>query len=418
MEKDSILFAQQFFGKKKMEEKIKNKNKDMNVNIHKDCILQIDILQNKSKEKDNQIYILNKKYKILENVNTELKNQVDNLTINYNDLKQELKEMKDWKNNHKCSGNINIDELDVNEIPKYIELKNINDKYSKIIIQLEDDIKDIKLNSNIEDNILFKQLKQQNDILRSDNKKRSNSIENNDNYIDINLKINDALDKQKEILSQEYKNNYSSNILSLSESIKCLQQTIDDQNKKNEELQKQLDEIKINNKKLKDNKTKNNYVIDKYSEQSLFNSIYIYDNVNLPYQKYIASKTYRKLLEEIEFNNTIGDGLKYEDITNWINKNEKSKFKSCYFKNKYERSKLILELYKHDLYKINNLKFSLSFISNMSEQKFKDWLFILDSKINEFYIPNNKFIKCTNEECDNCDRRIITKSSQNECSVY
>lgn len=48
MEKDSILFAQQFFGKKKMEEKIKNKNKDMNVNIHKDCILQIDILQNKS----------------------------------------------------------------------------------------------------------------------------------------------------------------------------------------------------------------------------------------------------------------------------------------------------------------------------------------------------------------------------------
>jgi purine-nucleoside phosphorylase len=40
---------QQFFGKKKMEERIKKGNEDMNVNIHSDCILQIDIFYNKKK---------------------------------------------------------------------------------------------------------------------------------------------------------------------------------------------------------------------------------------------------------------------------------------------------------------------------------------------------------------------------------
>jgi hypothetical protein len=305
-----------------------------------------------------------------------------------------------WKDNHNCRDNINTDDIQQNiydkiynevksnikEIPEYIEISNLNKTYNEKLLKLESDMKGMQLNSNIEDDELFKQLKIQNNILLDSNKK----LENNYKVLNVELKnikdnkdykINEALKKQKETLSQEYENNYSSNILSLNESIKCLQQTIYEHNKKNEELQKQLDEIKINNKKTKnENKSQ-----DKYCEQNMYNSIFIYDDVTLPYQVYRASKTYRKLLDEIEFNNNIGD-LNYDNIAEWINKNEKTNFKSNYFKNKYERSKLILDKYKDDLYKLMNLKFSISFISSMSENKFNDWLNILDDKFNSFYI--------------------------------
>jgi hypothetical protein len=148
----------------------------------------------------------------------------------------------------------------------------------------------------------------------------------------------------------------------------------------------------INNKKTKiENKGQ-----DKYSEHNLYNSIYIYKDIKLPYQEYRASKTYRRILEEIEFNDKVSDNIKYEDITKWINKNEKSNFKSIYFKNKYERCKYLLTKYKDDLIILKKIKFSLSYIANMSEIKFNDWLNILDNKINsEYNSDSDESIKTT-----------------------
>lgn len=282
---------------------------------------------------------------------------------------KELIELREWKENHKCNNNINI-----KENPEYIEITNLNNSYNNKIEKLEFDIKNIQLNSNIEDNVIFKQIKEQNTLLFQSNNKlklenekihqKLNIIEN-DNKEDIsNIKIeedsdgidfktNEALEKQKEELNIKYSN--------------------------------KIDSLtKINNKKKETTPKCGN---DKYSEEFIYNSIYIYEDVKLPYQKYRASKTYRKLLEEIEFNNKIGDNT-YDDITNWINNNEKTNFKSSYFKNKYNRSKLIIEKYKDNLYKLNNLKFSISYISTMSENKFNDWLNILEDKFNNYYKNN------------------------------
>jgi hypothetical protein len=251
------------------------------------------------------------------------------------------------------------------------------------------------LNSNIEDNELFKQLKIQNNLLLENNKKlnednekinqRIRFLENNDNVdisnineeinsINIDSKINDALKTQKDQLYKDFsierdkiKNEYKILLNSIKE----------EKNKVINELQSKLDKSNKHEKHIKNK-------IDKYSEESLYNSVYIYEDISLPYQEFRASKTYRKLLDELEFHNKLNN-INYDDIVYWINKNEKTHFKSSYFKNKYERSKIILDKYKDKLYKLKNLKFSISYISNMSDNKFNDWLFVLDDKLNNFY---------------------------------
>lgn len=379
MDKDNILLLQHFFGGEKGKEIKQKRNeiiKNNPINIHSDCILQISNLKDK---------------------NIKLAKEI-------NDLKLQLNEVSKWKENHNCNNNINIEEIktnikkemDINDFPEYVEIRELNKTYNKKIIKLESDMKDIQLNSNIEDNVLFKQLKKQNSLLFEANKtlqfnynelkvennnikQKINNIENNNNIpdinkdssIDINLKFNEAFEKQKETLSQEYENKYSSNILSLTETIK--------------KLQEQLDELKNNKKDKKLNK--NN---DKYFDEYVYNSIYIYNDISLPYQVYRASKTYNKLLDEMKFNNVVNN-VDYKDVTNWINENEKTNFKSNYFKNKYERSKIILDKYKDEEYKLKILKFSISYISNMSEKKFKEWLQILDNKLNSFYNSNENY---------------------------
>lgn len=166
-----------------------------------------------------------------------------------------------------------------------------------------------------------------------------------------------------------------------------MEQTIKDLNDKNDNLQKELKEIKFNNKKTNNKENKN---IDKNSSEYLYNSIYIYENIGLEYQQYRESRTYRKLLEELEFHDKIGNKSNYTDVTEWINKYEKTNFKSIYFENKYKRSKFILDKYKNDLYYIRILKFSISYISNISEKKFNEWLNILDEKISSIKKKNKK----------------------------
>lgn len=454
MERDNILFLQQFFGGEKGKE-IKQKRNEMiknnPINIHSDCIIQISNLKEKNleliKEVDNikkefndlsskynildvkykngynienilsyEVLIKNPLYKSLSETKSGLVKEIKELKKDNESLRLQLNELIQWKNNHKCSENLNIDdveqtlydriyndvksdinsEINIKESPEYIEINNLNKSYHEKILNLEKDIKNIRLSSNIEDNELFRKIKEQNVLLcesnktlKDDNEKikqKLNIIENNNNSesinsINIDSKIKEEVEKQKQDILKDLENKYSSNITSLTESIKCLQQSIDIYKKDKEESNKIINDLKeqINIKKIK-----NTNKSDKYSYESLYNSIYIYDDISLPYQKFRASKTYRKLLDEIEFGNKI-DNISYEDIVDWINKNEKTAFKSKYVKNKYERSKIILDKYKDDIFKIKNLKISISYISNMSDSKFNEWLIILDDKFNTFY---------------------------------
>lgn len=393
MERDNILFLQQFFGGEKGKEIKQRKNemiKNNPINIHSDCIIQISNLKEK---------------------NVELIKEVNSIRKDFNDLSSRYNELLQWKNNHKCIFNPDdveqelydkiynnvkddiVNEINIKDNPDYINLKSINDKLYTKVSELEEKL--TKLDSNIDDNELFKKIKEQNVLLSENNKtlnieneeikKRLNILENNDNInipdINIDSKINEEVEKQKQDILKDLENKYSSNISSLTESIKCLQQSIDIYKEEKEKSDKIINDLKeqINNKKIK-----NTNKSDKYSYESLYDSIYIYDDISLPYQKFRASKTYRKLLDEIEFGNKI-DNISYEDIVDWINKNEKTTFKSKYVKNKYNRSKIILDKYKDDIFKIKNLKFSISYISNMSDSKFNEWLIILDDKFNTFY---------------------------------
>lgn len=413
------------------------------INIHSQCNIKIEQeinkyikLENRHKELESIMY---KQQDIIRSQKIE----IDTLFENNKELKIQVDELLDWKNGHickcDCDDNVNIEEIkesiikeiNVNEIPEYIKIKNINEGYNNKILQLNKDIEKLQLNSDIKDNILFKQLKEQNTLLFENNKKldlennvikqRLDIVEKNNNIFDviekdnsvnetninIDLKINEALEKQKD----ELNNKYFNKIDSLTKIIENLQ-------------------IQINNKKTKvENKS-----IDKYSENNLYNSIYIYKDIKLPYQEYRASKTYRKILEEIEFNDKICDDIKYDDITKWINENEKSNFKSTYFKNKYERCKYLLNKYKDNLIILKKIKFSLSYIANMSDPKFTDWLNILNNKINnedssdsdnsddsiktmkDESVKNCKYNSCNNynnckckiKKCDNCDDKFIT----------
>lgn len=456
MERDNILFLQQFFGGERGKEIKQRKNemiKNNPINIHSDCIIQISNLKEKNveliKEVDNikkefnelsskyselssnykilndqykngynienilsyEILIKNPMYKSLSDTNSALVTEIKDLKKNNEFLKLQLDDLLQWKNNHKCIFNPDdveqelydniynnvkddiINEINIKDNPDYINLKSINDKLYTKVSELEEKL--TKLDSNIDDNELFKKIKEQNVLLSENNKtlnieneeikKRLNILENNDNInipdINIDSKINEEVEKQKQDILKNLENKYSSNISSLTESIKCLQQSIDIYKEEKEKSDKIINDLKeqINNKKIK-----NTNKSDKYSYESLYDSIYIYDDISLPYQKFRASKTYRKLLDEIEFGNKI-DNISYEDIVDWINKNEKTTFKSKYVKNKYNRSKIILDKYKDDIFKIKNLKFSISYISNMSDSKFNEWLIILDDKFNTFY---------------------------------
>lgn len=91
MERDNIQFLQQFFGKEKMNERMKIRKE---IDIHSECVMKIDkINDNLLKEQ--------KKYKSLYNINTGLINKIK-------DLQSHVDELLEWKNNHNCNDNINI----------------------------------------------------------------------------------------------------------------------------------------------------------------------------------------------------------------------------------------------------------------------------------------------------------------------
>ncbi|RCH88381.1 hypothetical protein CU098_008726, partial [Rhizopus stolonifer] len=92
-----------------------------------------------------------------------------------------------------------------NAIEQVFSLENVTmfqgdprELITNIILELETKLE--SLNSNIEDNTLLKQMKEQNQKLMGNVDKLTDEISQDDvnvNYIDIDSRINDALKKQK-----------------------------------------------------------------------------------------------------------------------------------------------------------------------------------------------------------------------------
>lgn len=316
------------------------------------------------------------------------------------------KEFHDFLNNKNNDKEIKIESINIKESNEYKDLEKINEKNNIRISELEEKLS--KLDSNIEDNDLFKQIKMQNNILLQNNKtlnaenedfkKRLDILENNninisdikEDSIDINLKINEALERQKKSLSQEYENKYSKNVLSLSESIKTLEQTIKDLNERNDKLQEELQKIKSNkikkDKKLTDNKSNN--------KDKLYNSIFIFDKLNEDWQKYISCFTYKDILKMLKLDMFINNDKKinkedYKEVYEWLNIYEldEKKIKSNYnIKRKIKRCKIIYNKHHDDL---KYIKFNINMLSYMKNNEFNDFLDILDDKIKQRKLPNN-----------------------------
>ncbi len=138
--------------------------------LHSECIIHINDLHDELLKERTNYVILENKYNIIEKENKELNIKVDDLLL--------------WKKYHNCNGmdmedtkkiikdemykNYINKEINVKETPEYIDLKNINEDYNKKIINLESKLE--KINTNIEDNVLFKNIKEQNILLSEANK--------------------------------------------------------------------------------------------------------------------------------------------------------------------------------------------------------------------------------------------------------
>lgn len=192
MEKDNILFLQQFFGNEKSKGIIQKRNemvKDMikseKNNIHKECNLKI-----------HNLY----------NINKNLVKDLKDLKSEYENLQRKFNELLEWKDNHVCSNNINLDDIrndiiksiNIKESNDYIELNDLNNSYNEKILKLESDIKNIRLKSNIEDNELFIQIRKQNQKLLDSNNELDPKVKELNlkiEYLSTNNKISDIVNE-------------------------------------------------------------------------------------------------------------------------------------------------------------------------------------------------------------------------------
>jgi hypothetical protein len=373
LDKDNIQFLQQFFGKEKKEEIKQNGNE---FNIHSECVIKIDKIHNDLLKEKN-------KYESLYNINTGLVNKIK-------DLQSQMDDLAKWKDDHickcDCSNNFNI-----KETSEYIEIKNINKSYNDKILQLESDIEKIQLNSKIEDNHLFKQIRKQNEILNDE--------------INILKKI-----KEEDISVEDnslFKQVQQQNCLLL-ESNKKLKTDLDDMKNENdnviktireeyqkiiEEYQKIIEELKLNinnnSNKIKKNKEKNE--VKNIKTIYLSDSITIYEEFYEPWQKYAGNFTYNKFKTLYNFDCLINEDDNvnkntYIEVIQWLN-DKPSLIKygninklSYHYKRKLNR---IVEVYNKYKDRLINININTGFLGRLSDNDYKQWLNILDNKINE-----------------------------------
>lgn len=275
-----------------------------NIIEHNDCILQMDGLYEKLKEKDKYIYDLEAKHIELENKFNKLDDVNCNNVLYMIKLQNKIVELEKWKNTHVCRCDCKLIDIEFKKMNEEItnlknnnfedpnNLKQFNEEKIKPISILDDllylKLKKTNENIHIEDNNLFKQIKDQNDLLLKTK----------------NILINEELENQRL--------QYDKRFIGLEEKIN-----------------------KSNNKKIVNKPIK-------YSTEDLFNSIIIYSDLDSEWKIYHAARTLNKILDINNFdikinkdNNVNKDN--YLEVNDWISKSDKIEYKSNYFKLKHER---------------------------------------------------------------------------------
>jgi hypothetical protein len=156
---------------------LQNKNNE-NVYLHSNYIVQVKELHDKLLKEKTNYFNLNNKYTELQAKCNIIEKENKNKDKKIEKLEFDIKNLYLWKNDHKCYDNINMDEvkkdiinkINIKETQEYIDLKSVNESYTNKITKMEEDMEKIQLKFNIEDNVLFKQLKEQNILLSETNK--------------------------------------------------------------------------------------------------------------------------------------------------------------------------------------------------------------------------------------------------------
>lgn len=309
----------------------------------------------------------------------ELQDFVSNF-MKYKDEFMDFLNMKENKNSQTIS-------FDINKNQDYINLKKINDDNNLRILELESKI--AGLTSNINDNILFKQLKEQNSILSENNKKLEQDIKDiKDDYLKVqNKKIiendNEELLKQKILYEEKLKekdkifNEYKEQT---DEKIKNIELKLNTNNSK--------PSPSFENKKEKQSKTKNN--------KNIYNSIFVFDKLDEDWMKFISCFTYKDILKMIKLDMFINDDNKinkesYKEVYEWMNIYEldEKKIKSNYnIKRKIKRCKILYNKHHDDL---KYIKFNINILSYLKNDEFDEFMKILEEKIKQRNLPLNDF---------------------------
>lgn len=198
--------------------------------------------------------------------------------------------------------------------------------------------------------------------------------------------------------------------------------------KKHEEIIKNIKEEKdkiIEELKTKIEKKSNNIKKDK--ENKFINSIKIYEEINNKSREYISSYTYRQINDFNNLRNIVIEEYKKEDydiVIDYMLKYISNKKSKWYFIRKIKRCLYLYDTYKDKL-KIFN--FSISFLSNLSDDDWKSWINLLNNIIDEKFNKNKEeSIKedvdeeldynCKNENC--IDYVKIKNTYCKDCSPY
>jgi vacuolar-type H+-ATPase subunit I/STV1 len=237
------------------------------------------------------------------------RNNYNDLKCKYDKLKTDYDDLKKWKDSHYCNSDINIEDikLNINKDVKDEYEKNIK-KLNITILKLQEDINILNMNkidkieNPIDNNILFKSLKDKNKKL---DEKLNDLV--NSNKIDKQSIIDEitfSLESKFSIEKQEIRNEYNG--------------IINESDKKINNLKKQLNQ---NIKKIDKNiKNKN----DKYSDDNLLNSIVFYNNINSNWKNLVSCFTYNKIFQLYKLDIFINEDKKvnkdnYKEVYEYLN---------------------------------------------------------------------------------------------------
>lgn len=309
--------------------------------------------------------------------------------FNYIKYKNEFHAFLHNKNNNK---DIKMKSINIKESDEYKDLEKIKEQNSSLV----------KNNKILESE--NKEINRKLDNIGINNKVDIPDIENSENNVDS--KINEVLEKQKEIIKKEYED--------IIKNIK-------------EEHKKAIEDL---NQKIK-NKSKNKInKEDKNTLEYLYKGFTIYDNSQIKWKQIAGNFTYNKFKLLYEFNEAIKEDKNvnqdtYNEVIEYLNDkavlNSYGKIKklSPYYKNKLKRVSEIYFMFKD---KLINVNINTGFISSLSKEQFKMFINILNNELNKddnintninVNINNNRENKSILKKCNNfgygCDNYVTNR---------